>query len=113
LYCILEKTILHPDNLQKAQINIIAKKKCNTWLQGKVTPQMMCAGEPQGGRDACTVSISLFKAHLEETYCSHQNDTYSFICQGFSVLESRCHLLLPRLTTQRLKVTSSSEAVEN
>ena len=55
-FFILEKKNQHPDILQRAKINIISRQKCNKWLKGKVTAQMLCAGEPQGQKDACTVS---------------------------------------------------------
>ena len=52
----IEERIQYPDVLQRAKINIIERKTCNKWLNGQVKPQMICAGEPEGGKDTCTVS---------------------------------------------------------
>lgn len=42
-----------PLTLQVASLPIISNKRCNVMYQGRITPEMLCAGLPEGGRDAC------------------------------------------------------------
>ncbi|XP_076805137.1 uncharacterized protein LOC143449006 isoform X3 [Clavelina lepadiformis] len=48
-------TATHPDILQQAQVDIIGNKTCKQedWLADFVTDRMICAGKPEGQRDAC------------------------------------------------------------
>lgn len=54
-----------PETLQKLEVPVIGRDACNTLYQQGAPPlpgtrdiqeDMMCAGYPQGGRDACQVS---------------------------------------------------------
>lgn len=49
--------------LQEATVNIISHNTCNKMYDDAVTPRMLCAGNIQGGVDACQVS-----EHLLTTY---------------------------------------------
>ncbi|XP_069679943.1 trypsin-1-like [Periplaneta americana] len=44
-----------PTQLQQVQVNIIDYNECNDdyVLYGGITPRMICAGVPQGGKDSC------------------------------------------------------------
>ncbi|XP_069679942.1 trypsin alpha-like [Periplaneta americana] len=44
-----------PTQLQQVQVNIIDYNECNDdyLLYGGITPRMICAGVPQGGKDSC------------------------------------------------------------
>lgn len=44
--------------LQEATVSIINHKTCNKMYDDAVTPRMICAGNIQGGVDACQVSRS-------------------------------------------------------
>lgn len=39
--------------LQVATLPIISNERCNVMYPGRVTPEMLCAGQPEGGQDAC------------------------------------------------------------
>ncbi len=45
----------YPNGLQQATIPIVSNAVCNrrSAYNGKIRPSMMCAGLPQGGKDAC------------------------------------------------------------
>lgn len=45
--------------LQEATVNIISHHTCNKMYDDAVTPRMLCAGNVQGGVDACQVSVHL------------------------------------------------------
>ena len=44
-----------PSQLQQVQVNIVGHQECNGNYRavGGVTDRMICAGVPQGGKDAC------------------------------------------------------------
>ncbi|XP_069679940.1 trypsin-7-like isoform X2 [Periplaneta americana] len=44
-----------PYQLQQVQVNIVDFEECNSdyWLYGGITTRMICAGVPDGGKDAC------------------------------------------------------------
>lgn len=42
--------------LQEASVKIISRNTCNKLYDDAVTPRMLCAGNLQGGVDACQVS---------------------------------------------------------
>ena len=46
--------------LQEATVSIINHKTCNKMYDDAVTPRMICAGNIQGGVDACQVSFCCF-----------------------------------------------------
>lgn len=41
--------------LQEASVKIISRNTCNKMYDDAVTPRMLCAGNLQGGVDACQV----------------------------------------------------------
>lgn len=41
--------------LQEATVKIINRNNCNKLYEDAVTPRMLCAGNLQGGVDACQV----------------------------------------------------------
>jgi trypsin len=45
----------YPSKLQQVQVTIVDANKCNSlyWMYGPVTPRMICAGVPEGGKDSC------------------------------------------------------------
>uniref|UniRef100_A0AAX7U6Q6 Peptidase S1 domain-containing protein n=1 Tax=Astatotilapia calliptera TaxID=8154 RepID=A0AAX7U6Q6_ASTCA len=43
--------------LQEASVKIINRSTCNKLYDDAVTPRMLCAGNLQGGVDACQVSV--------------------------------------------------------
>lgn len=43
--------------LQEASVKIISRNTCNKLYDDAVTPRMLCAGNLQGGVDACQVSV--------------------------------------------------------
>lgn len=45
--------------LQEASVKIISRNICNKLYDDAVTPRMLCAGNLQGGVDACQVSVSI------------------------------------------------------
>lgn len=45
--------------LQEASVKIISRNMCNKLYDDAVTPRMLCAGNLQGGVDACQVSVSI------------------------------------------------------
>lgn len=45
--------------LQEASVKIINRNTCNKLYDEAVTPRMLCAGNLQGGVDACQVSVCI------------------------------------------------------
>lgn len=45
--------------LQEASVKIINRNTCNKLYDDAVTPRMLCAGNLQGGVDACQVSVCI------------------------------------------------------
>uniref|UniRef100_A0A8C6TID9 Peptidase S1 domain-containing protein n=1 Tax=Neogobius melanostomus TaxID=47308 RepID=A0A8C6TID9_9GOBI len=45
--------------LQEASVKIISRNMCNKLYDDAVTPRMLCAGNLQGGVDACQVGVLL------------------------------------------------------
>lgn len=45
--------------LQEASVKIINRNTCNKLYDDAVTPRMICAGNLQGGVDACQVSVHM------------------------------------------------------
>lgn len=67
--------------LQEASVKIISRNTCNKMYDDAVTPRMLCAGNLQGGVDACQVSAGGFRAQA-----------MSRSAIGFSVLSGRKQL---------------------
>ncbi|XP_061452835.1 kallikrein-14-like [Rhineura floridana] len=42
-----------PAQLQCANVNIVSTEQCNRIYRGAISPNMVCAGVPQGGTDSC------------------------------------------------------------
>ncbi|XP_049860456.1 trypsin delta-like [Schistocerca gregaria] len=42
-----------PRQLQAVTTNIVSRDSCNASYGGEITERMICAGDPQGGKDAC------------------------------------------------------------
>jgi Trypsin len=48
--------------INEVDVPVVGRKVCNSWLEENnvnVTDTMICAGLPEGGRDACQVNNSL------------------------------------------------------
>lgn len=45
----------YPNSLQCVNINISSDQQCQKAYPGAITPGMVCAGVPQGGKDSCQV----------------------------------------------------------
>lgn len=45
--------------LQEASVKVINRNTCNKLYDDAVTPRMLCAGNLQGGVDACQVSVTV------------------------------------------------------
>ncbi|KAM9225929.1 kallikrein-14 isoform 1-T2 [Dugong dugon] len=43
----------YPDSLQCVNVNIVSDQACQQAYPGAITPGMVCAGVPQGGKDSC------------------------------------------------------------
>ncbi|XP_043755906.1 kallikrein-14 [Cervus elaphus] len=43
----------YPNSLQCVNINIFSDQECRRAYSGAITPGMVCAGVPQGGKDSC------------------------------------------------------------
>ncbi|XP_006868192.1 PREDICTED: kallikrein-14 [Chrysochloris asiatica] len=43
----------YPNSLQCVNINISSEQECQKAYSGAITPGMICAGVPQGGKDSC------------------------------------------------------------
>lgn len=56
--------------LQEATVNIISHNTCNKMYDDAVTPRMLCAGNIQGGVDACQVSLC-FCVHCLSVFAVH------------------------------------------
>jgi secreted trypsin-like serine protease len=41
------------NNLREVQVPIVSNETCNDAYGGLITPSMLCAGYPEGGKDAC------------------------------------------------------------
>ena len=41
------------NNLREVQVPIVSNETCNDSYAGIITPNMLCAGYPEGGADAC------------------------------------------------------------
>ncbi len=42
-----------PNLLQKVEVPLVSRETCNTSYPNKITDRMVCAGYPEGGKDAC------------------------------------------------------------
>ncbi|GLH06209.1 Hypodermin-B [Gryllus bimaculatus] len=40
--------------LQEVEVPVVSPEDCNNVYWGSITPRMLCAGYPEGGRDACS-----------------------------------------------------------
>ncbi|KAM9633443.1 kallikrein-14 [Trichechus inunguis] len=45
--------VRYPDSLQCVNVNIVSDQACQQAYSGAITPGMVCAGVPQGGKDSC------------------------------------------------------------
>ncbi|XP_044526964.1 kallikrein-13 [Gracilinanus agilis] len=43
----------YPKTLQCAEIQLRSDEECHQSYPGKITPNMLCAGSPEGGKDSC------------------------------------------------------------
>ncbi|XP_045434851.1 kallikrein-14 [Pipistrellus kuhlii] len=43
----------YPNSLQCVNINITSRQQCEQAYRGAITPGMVCAGTPEGGKDSC------------------------------------------------------------
>lgn len=66
--------------LQEATVNIISHNTCNKMYDDAVTPRMLCAGNIQGGVDACQVSVHL--ATIYVLVSVHGSYIHVFVCTG-------------------------------
>lgn len=49
--------------VNEVEVPVLSRELCNQWLEHRdlnVTAGMVCAGYPEGGKDACQVTLSLF-----------------------------------------------------
>lgn len=70
--CLIEGELA--SRLQEATVKIISRNTCNKLYDDAVTPRMLCAGNLQGGVDACQVSVCVIVGES-----SHKNETYGKI----------------------------------
>lgn len=50
-----------PDKLQQVMVPVMGEDTCNqeSWYDGRITDDMLCAGYHEGGRDACQVVFGI------------------------------------------------------
>ncbi len=48
-----EPSLDYPETLHQVQVPIITNSQCESWYDGWVTANMLCAGFAEGGKDAC------------------------------------------------------------
>lgn len=60
--------------LQKAEVSVMSQTECKK-RYGIISPRMLCAGVPSGGRDACKVCSHPTEKNLKEKthmhFCAH------------------------------------------
>lgn len=47
--------VFNPFNLQCVDVPIVSKEDCDINYPGQISDTMLCAGYPEGGKDACQV----------------------------------------------------------
>lgn len=47
--------MFNPYNLQCADVPLLSTQECENAYPGQITSTMLCAGFPEGGKDACQV----------------------------------------------------------
>lgn len=46
-----------PDTIQCADVQLVSRKECERAYPGKITQNMVCAGDKKEGNDSCQVSV--------------------------------------------------------
>lgn len=64
--------------LQEASVKLISRNICNKLYDDAVTPRMLCAGNLQGGVDACQVSACV-KTEFSDVNVSPRGGTGRFL----------------------------------
>lgn len=52
---LVSPVVTYPDVLQCVTVGLVSNDECQRIYPGSVTPNMLCAGNPEGGRDTCQV----------------------------------------------------------
>lgn len=89
--------------LQEASVKIINRNTCNKLYDDAVTPRMLCAGNLQGGVDACQVSVHITMNII--LINAHSQTCVMMCCNLFFNIATKC--------TAGLKDMQSSKPQKN